>query len=325
MVRVENKRLGKTGFEVSVLGYGAWGIGGSGWVGADDQESLRALRQAVEGGVNFVDTAAVYGSGHSEELVGQVVRETGGHVRVATKVPPKNWQWPARSATPVADAFPADWVVECTKASLSHLGLEAVDLQQFHVWSDDWVEQGDWADGVERLKKDGLIKAFGISVNDHEPSNALALVSSGLVDCVQVIYNVFDQSPEDELFPAVQKADVGVIVRVPFDEGSLAGKVTPETEFPPDDFRTGYFLGDRKRQAYERAKAITDELGLPFEQLPELALRFCLSHPAVSTVIPGMRSTTSVDANLAAAGKGPLSQDEIQVLRHHRWVRSFYR
>lgn len=321
---MEQRDLGHSGLKVSVLGYGSWGIGNTGWRGADDEESLRALRQAIDGGVNFIDTAAVYGGGHSEELVGQAVRDTRGQVQVATKVPPKNWQWPAGPGVHAGDAYPADWVVECTKVSLSHLGLESVDLQQFHVWSDEWVDQGDWQDAVEELKKEGLIKAFGVSVNDHQPANAVRLVESGLAESVQVIYNIFDQSPEDELLPAAQKAGVGVIVRVPFDEGSLAGKVTPDTEFPEDDFRANYFAGHRKQEVYEKAQAIAQDLGIAFEQLPEVALRFCLSHPAASTVIAGMRSTASVAANLAAAEKGPLPSEQLEVLRRHRWARNFY-
>lgn len=221
------RTLGRTGIEVSELGYGAWGIGQSMWIGADDDESLRALRRAIELGVTFIDTALVYGNGHSEQLVGQVVRESSETVHVATKVPPKNRAWPARAGTRAEDAFPGDWIRECTERSLRHLGLDAVDLQQFHVWSDDWVGQGDWLETVEALKAEGKIRAFGVSINDHEPANAVRLIETGAVDSVQVIYNVFDQSPEDELFPAVQEAGVGVIVRVPFDEGGRPGRSGP--------------------------------------------------------------------------------------------------
>ncbi len=281
------RTLGRTGLEVSELGYGAWGIGQSMWIGADDEESLRALRRAIELGVTFVDTALGYGNGHSEELVGEVVRESGETVHVATKVPPRNREWPARSGAGASEAFPGDWVVSCTERSLRNLGLETIDVQQFHVWSDEWVGEGDWLDAVERLKADGKIRFFGVSINDHEPANALRLVETGVVDTVQVIYNVFDQSPEDELFAAVQEAGVGVIVRVPFDEGALTGRIRPDTEFPEGDFRNAYFGGDRKREVWERANAIADDLGVPVDELAEPALRFCLSHPAVSTVIAG--------------------------------------
>jgi aryl-alcohol dehydrogenase-like predicted oxidoreductase len=318
------RTFGRTGLEVSELGYGAWGIGKSLWKGADDDESLRALRRAVELGVNFVDTALAYGDGHSEQLVGQVVRETSHPVYVATKVPPKNGEWPARDDAPVDEVFPGSWIERCTERSLEHLGLETVDVQQLHVWSDRWVGQGDWLETVERLKAEGKIRFFGVSINDHQPANALRLIGTGVVDTVQVIYNVFDQSPEDELFPAVEAANVGVIVRVPFDEGGLTGNVRPDSTFPPGDFRNEYFAGERKAEVWERVQGITGELGIPVERLPEIALRFCLSAPAVSTVIAGMRSTRNVEANAAAVDAGPLSEDELAVLRRYRWVRRFY-
>src|SRR6478672_11937743 len=276
------RTLGRTGLEVSDLGFGAWGIGGTGWVGADDDESLRALRLAIEHGVNFLDTAYSYGDGHSEQLVGAAVRESFETVYVASKVPPKNHQWPAPPGLPVEEAFPADWIVGCTERSLKNLGLETIDVQQFHVWSDEWLETGDWRDAIEQLKRDGKIRFFGVSINDHQPENAIRLVDSGVVDTVQVIYNVFDQSPEDALFPAVEAARVGVIVRVPFDEGALAGSIRPETTFPDDDFRNQYFAGERRREVWERVQAIARDLDVEVDQLAEIALRFCLSHPTAS-------------------------------------------
>ncbi|MGH3049541.1 MAG: aldo/keto reductase, partial [Gaiellaceae bacterium] len=202
--------------------------------------------------------------------------------------------------------------------------LETIDVQQMHVWSDEWVGQGDWLEAIERLKADGKIRFFGVSINDHRPASALRLVESGLVDTVQVIYNIFDQSPEDELFAAVQKANVGVIVRVPFDEGALTGRITPETEFPEGDFRNVYFGGDRKVEVWERVQAIARGLATSTPELPEYALRFCLSHPAVSTVIAGMRSVRNVEANAAAVDLGPLPERELETLRTHRWMRDFY-
>ena len=319
------RMLGRTGLEVSELGFGAWGIGGTMWIGADDDESLRALRLAIERGVNFVDTAYGYGDGHSEQLVGAAVRESAETVYVASKVPPRNRQWPARPGVRAEEAFPADWIVSCTERSLQNLGLETIDVQQFHVWSDEWVGQGDWLDGIERLKRDGKIRFFGVSINDHQPENAVRLVESGLVDVVQVIYNVFDQSPEDALFPAVEAARVGVIVRVPFDEGALTGSVRPETTFPEGDFRNRYFAGERRREVWERVQAIARDLDVEVDRLAEIALRFCLSHPAASVVIPGMRSTGNVERNVRAASAGPLEESQLTTLRRHRWVVDFYR
>jgi aryl-alcohol dehydrogenase-like predicted oxidoreductase len=315
------RTLGKTGLEVSELGYGAWGIGGDAWIGADDDESLRALRLAIELGVNFLDTAYAYGDGHSEQLVGAAVRESADTVYVASKVPPKNWQWPAQPGVRAEETFPADWIVTCTERSLGNLGLETIDVQQLHVWSDEWLGQGDWLEAVERLKRDGKIRFFGVSINNHQPENAIGLVESGIVDTVQVIYNVFDQSPEDGLFPAVEAARVGVIARVPFDEGALTGSVRPDTTFPEDDFRNGYFAGERKREVvWERVQAIARDLDVEVDRLAEIALRFCLSHPATSVVIPGMRSTRNVERNVRAAASGPLDRTQLTALRRHRWV-----
>ena len=319
------RTLGKTGLEVSELGFGAWGIGGTMWIGADDDESLRALRLAIDHGVNFFDTAYGYGDGHSEQLVGAAVRGSAETVRVASKIPPKNMQWPAPPGVRAEEAFPADWIVSCTERSLQNLGLETIDVHQFHVWSDEWVGQGDWLDGIERLKRDGKIRFFGVSINDHQPENAIRLVESGLVDTVQVIYNIFDQSPEDVLFPAVEAAHVGVIVRVPFDEGALTGSVRPETTFPEGDFRNRYFAGERKREVWERVQAIARDLDVEIDRLAEIALRFCLSHPAASVAIPGMRSTGHVERNVRAAAAGRLEANQLAALRRHRWVADLYR
>ena len=318
------RRLGRTGLEVSEVGYGAWGIGQSQWLGAEDDESLRALHAAIDGGLNFVDTALAYGRGHSEQLVGQVVAEREERVYVATKVPPKNQVWPAPDDATADEAFPGEWVRRCTERSLSNLDVDAIDVQQLHVWNDRWVGQGDWLEAVEALKSEGKIRSFGVSINDHQPANALALIETGVVDTVQVIYNVFDQSPEDELLPACAERDVGVIVRVPFDEGALTGRMTPETEFPDGDFRAHYFRGDRRQQVFDRTQAIASDLGTERDGLAEIALRYVLSHDAVSTVIPGMRSVRNVERNLAAAGKGPLAEVELGRLKAHRWERNFY-
>lgn len=319
------RTLGRTGLKVSEVGYGAWGIGASQWVGASDDESTRALNRAIDLGLNFIDTALAYGDGHSEKVVGQVVKARKEKVYVATKIPPRNRKWPAERQIPVKDVFTADYVVFSTEKSLKNLGLDCIDLQQLHVWTDEFTGAGDWMDGVEKLKKAGKIRHFGISLGEHTPDNGLKAVEAGLVDAVQVIYNIFDQSPEDQLFPLCQKKNVGVLARVPFDEGGLTGKVTPQTEFPKDDFRNNYFKGDRKQEVHTRAQKIAADLKVPLDQLPEKALRFTLTHPAVSTVIPGMRSVKNAEANCRSGdGKG-LPEDQVAALRPHRWVRNYYR
>lgn len=319
---MEQRALGRTGMSVSEIGFGAWGIGGGMWVGAQEDESVRALRRAVELGIDLVDTARGYAD--SERIVGSVVRDTDGWVKVATKVPPQNGQWPARRGVPVEEAFPGAHIRASLQESLRQSGLERFDVLQFHVWDDSWVGQGDWEETVASLKSEGLIGAFGVSVNDHQPSNALALVRSGLVDTVQVIYNVFHQEPEEELFPACQEHGVGVIVRVALDEGGLTGRVRADTEFPPGDFRGSYFGGDRRRQVQEHVDALVADLGVEPDELPSIALRFVLAAPAVSTVIPGMRTVRNVERNAALGDLPPLTPEQLDVLRRHRWERNFY-
>jgi aryl-alcohol dehydrogenase-like predicted oxidoreductase len=321
---MEYRGLGRTGMQVSEIGYGAWGIGGSMWLGADDRESLRALDRALELGITLIDTALGYGDGHSEELVGRAVREHGGDVVVATKIPPQNGVWPAPAGIEPDEAFPAGHVRACVEQSLRNTGLDVLDLEQFHVWSDDWVGRGSWLEAITELKDEGKIRAFGVSINDHQPANALELVESGVVDCVQVIYNVFDQSPEDELLGVCETRNVGVLARVPFDEGALTGGIGPDTTFPEGDFREHYFRGDRKQQVADRVQAILDDLGIEREQLPEVALRYVLSHPAVSSVIPGMRSVRNVERNAAVGDGRGLRDEQLRKLEGHRWDRNFY-
>jgi aryl-alcohol dehydrogenase-like predicted oxidoreductase len=316
--------LGKTNLNVSEISFGAWGIGGGMWKGSDDVESMRTLHRAVDLGVNFIDTALAYGRGHSEQLIGNLLKERKERLHVATKIPPKNQQWPARAGSSVGDAFPKNYIIECTEKSLKNLGTECLDVQQFHVWLDEWLHEGDWWEAIQNLKEQGKIRAFGVSINDHAPETALELVKSGLADTVQVIYNIFDQSPEDNLFPVCREKNVGVIVRVPFDEGGLTGRITPETTFPERDWRNRYFQDDRKKQVWEKAQELQKLLNGEAKSLPELALRFCLNHPAVSTVIPGMRTVEHVESNIAVSDGRLLSDSLRSELKHHVWQRNFY-
>ncbi|MGA3243397.1 MAG: aldo/keto reductase [Bacteroidota bacterium] len=316
--------FGKTGINVSEIGYGAWGIGGAMWQGATDEESMRALHKAIDMGVNFVDTALVYGDGHSEGLVGRLVRERKERIYVATKVPPKNGQWPARKGVDLNETFPHDYIIKKTEQSLKNLNLDFVDILQFHVWDDEWTDQAEWSDAISKLKEEGKIRHFGVSINDHQPENALKLAASGKVDTFQVIYNIFDQSPEDKLFPLCKEKNIGVIVRVPLDEGGLGGSITADTVFPDGDFRNNYFKGDRKKQIVDRVSKLMQISGTEAQSIAELALRFVLSHPAVSTVIPGMRSTKNVDANCGLSDGKLLSVKLLSELKKHRWVRDFY-
>ena len=259
--------------------------------------------------------------------MGQIVREAPGKVYVATKVPPKNQLWPARPGIPIGEAFPYDYTVACTEQSLRNLNTGTIDLQQFHVWNPEWIRSDDWRRAIEDLKKSGKVRAFGISINDHQPDTALELIATGMIDTVQVIYNVFDQSPEANLLPACIQHDIGVLARVPLDEGALTGTITEQTTFDKGDFRGFYFRGDRKREVVGHVDALRRDLeGLegPEGTLPEIALRFCLSNPAVSTVIPGMRRVKNVESNTRLSERGALPAKVMEILRRHAWDKNYY-
>ena len=284
-----------------------------------------ALHRAVDLGLNFIDTALAYGDGHSENLVGKVIKERKERLYVASKIPPKNGKWPAQPGTTLREAFPYDYIVKMTETSLKNLNVDSIDVQQFHVWDDGWTQDAEWQDAIAKLKEEEKIRFFGISVNDHQPDNALKAAATGLVDSFQVIYNIFDQTPENNLFPLCQKNNIGIIVRVPLDEGGLTGKITSETKFPLGDFRNRYFRSDRKEQVEERTRALAKLLGEEAATLPEMALRFCLHHPAVSTVIPGMRSVVNVEANCRLSDGKKLSDRMLSDIREHKWERNFYK
>jgi aryl-alcohol dehydrogenase-like predicted oxidoreductase len=321
---MELRALGDTGLHVSAIGFGAWGIGAHLWIGARDDESLRALHRAADLGVNFFDTALAYGMGHSEQLVGRLVRERSEEIYVATKVPPLNREWPARAGVPVEQVFPGGHVRDCVEKSLRNLGLEHIDLLQLHVWRDEWLRAGDWAEAVVELQDAGKVGCFGVSINDHDPASALRAVTEDVVDVVQVIYNVYDPTPAEALFPACVEHGVGVIARVPLDEGALTGEITPATTFPEGDFRNRYFRGGRKAEVQARAEALQALVGGEAATLPELALRFCLSHEAVSTVIPGMRRVATVETNASCGDGRRLSPVLLGELKKHAWPKNFY-
>ena len=310
----------RLGWPISEIGYGLWGMGG--WTGSDDEESAASLDRAVALGCNFFDTAMAYGNGRSERLLGALVkRHPGAALYVATKVPPRNWKWPGRGSTPVAEAFPYDHIVESTETSLRSLGMETMDLQQLHVWDDAWAPDEEWQRAARDLKARGLIRAFGISVNRWEPENVLRALDTGLVDVVQVVYNIFDQAPEDALFPRCQAEGIGVIARVPFDEGSLTGALTASSRWPDGDFRNVYFAPEKLPETLSRVEPIRQAAAARRTTLPDLALRFILAHPAVTTTIPGMRKLAHVEANLAASDAAPLDAAARAEMRMHRWDR----
>jgi aryl-alcohol dehydrogenase-like predicted oxidoreductase len=306
--------------QVAEVGFGTWGMGG--WSGSDDDASRAALRRGLQLGCNFLDTARAYGNGHSEQLIRDVLADWAGATPfIATKVPPKNGKWPAKATYPLGDVFPADYIRWCTERSLKNLGVDRIDLQQFHVWTDAWAEDDGWQRAVADLKAEGLIRGVGISINRWEPANAIRALRTGLIDAVQVVYNIFDQAPEDELFPVCQELGVAVIARVPFDEGSLTGTMTLADTWPPEDWRNLYFTPENLRATLARVERVKDDVPAGMD-MPELALRFILHHPAVSTVIPGMRTERHVERNLAAGDGRPFQAGVLASMRRHRWGRT---
>ena len=313
------RTFGRTGWQVGDIAYGMGGIGS--WSGSNDEESLAALQRAVDLGCNFFDTAFAYGNGRSENLLGKLVRNNPDKkLYTATKVPPKNMQWPTLPEYSLDECYPPDHIEEFVHKSLENAGLESFDLVQLHTWNDDWADANGWSNKLSDLKSQGLIGAAGISINRWEPWNGVKAVRSGKIDSVQVIYNIFDQNPEDQLFPACEEMNVAVIARVPFDEGTLTGTLTKETTFPENDWRRHYFAPENLIPSVERADELKP-LVPTGSTLAEMALRFILSNPAVSTIIPGMRKLKNVEANIHTSDLGPLHGDLLTELREHRWVR----
>ena len=316
---MQYRRFGRTNWNVSEIGYGMWGL--AGWTGSETQEVDEALERSVGLDCNFYDTAWGYAAGKSEKILGQLMkRHAAKRLYFATKIPPMNFKWPSRPDYKLEDCFPASHIIDYTEKSLKNLGVECIDLQQFHVWEDGWSANDDWKNAVEKLKREGKVKHFGVSVNRWEPNNVLKTLNTGLIDVVQVIYNIFDQAPEDKLFPLCRKLDIGVIARVPFDEGTLTGTLTKDTVFPKEDWRSTYFVPANLNASVERA----DELRplIPSRMsMAQMALRFILCNDDVHTIIPGMRKVRNVEANIATSDGKKLSEELRLELKEHRWDR----
>jgi aryl-alcohol dehydrogenase-like predicted oxidoreductase len=310
-----------TGWELSEIGYGMWGLGG--WTGSDDEQTLTSLAEAIRLGCNFFDTAWAYGAGHSEKLLARTLAaHRDRRLYVATKVPPKNQRWIQLDDCALEDVFPSDHIRQYTEASLQNLGVDTIDLQQLHAWSDRWAADDRWQHTLDDLRREGLVRSWGISVNRWETTNVLRALDTGLIDCVQVVYNIFDQDPEDVLFPYCQEHGIAVIARVPFDEGSLTGTLTRDTHFPEGDWRNLYFTPSQLDATLPRVDSLKSVVPASMT-LPELALRFILHHPAVTTTIPGMRKLANVQANCAVSDGVPLSPALLEQLRRHRWQRDW--
>lgn len=314
------RTFGRTGWEVSEIGYGMWGL--ADWTGSERSQIEKALDLAVERGCNFFDTAWGYGSGLSEQILGELLkRHPEKTLYSATKIPPKNRKWPSKPDFQLDDVFPSDYIVEYTEKSLQNLGVETIDLLQFHVWEDAWAEREEWQDAITKLTQQGKVRAWGISINRWEPDNSLKTLQTGLIDAVQVIYNIFDQNPEDNLFPLCRELNLGVIARVPFDEGTLTGTFTKETTFPANDWRSTYFVPENLNSSVDHADALKPLIPEGMT-MPEMALRFILSNPDVHTTIPGMRQLRNVEANTAVSDGRGLLPELLHELKGHRWDRT---
>ena len=314
------RRFGRKEWQVSEIGYGMWGM--AGWSGSDDDQSMESLQTAIDAGLNFFDTAWAYGDGHSEQLLGQILRQNPDkRLFTATKIPPKNRVWPSRREFTLEDCYPPDYIEDYVHRSLKNITVDTIDLIQFHTWEDRWLADDRWVTKMNELISAGKISSVGISINRWEPWNGVEAVKSGLIDAVQVIYNIFDQNPEDELFPACEENDVAVIARVPFDEGTLTGTLSLDSKWPEGDWRNSYFVPENLESSVARAELLKPVVpdGMT---MPEMALRFILNNPTISTIIPGMRKLEHVRSNLATSDSGPLPEDLHSVLKDHRWDRT---
>ena len=316
---MQYRKFGRTGWDVSEVGYGMWGM--AGWTGSEEKQVNEALDRAIELGCNFFDTAWAYGDGLSEEILNKTLKgHPGKKLYTATKIPPKNRKWPSQPHFTLQEVFPADYIIEYTEKSLKNLGVDSIDLQQFHVWEDHWAQLDEWKEATTKLTKQGKVKAWGVSVNRWEPDNCLETLKTGLIDAVQVIYNIFDKSPEDNLFPLCREKNIGVIARVPFDEGTLTGTFTKETSFPGNDWRATYFVKENLIASVEHADALKPLIPQGMT-MAEMAIRFILSNPDISTTIPGMRRIRNVESNMSCSdGKG-LPANLLRELKDHRWDR----
>jgi aryl-alcohol dehydrogenase-like predicted oxidoreductase len=318
------RTFGRLGWQVSEIGFGAWAIGG-GWGQQEDADSIAALHRGLDLGCNFIDTAQGYGNGKSETIIGQVLKERKGErIYVATKIPPAPGPWPPSPYDNIEERYPESYLRERLEVSLRNLQTDCLDLVQLHTWTRAWNRNPTALEVLRKFQKEGKILGFGISTPEHDQNSLVDLMRGGWLDSVQVIYNIFDQEPQAEFFPAALENGVGVIVRVAFDEGSLTGKWTADTRFPENDFRRNYFAGDRVERTVRRVEEVKATIGSEEPDLPTAALKFALKPAAVSTVIPGIRNVRQAELNCAVSDQPPMSDDLEKRLRQHNWLRAFW-
>jgi aryl-alcohol dehydrogenase-like predicted oxidoreductase len=317
------RKFGNTGLKVSEIGFGAWAIGGS-WGDQREQDSLEALETALDRGVNFIDTAAGYGNGKSERIIGEFLKSRSETVYVCTKTPPAEGKWPPSPYCRIEERYSEKYLRENVEDRLSNLQVESLDVLLLHTWTRAWNDRPIALEILQKMKSEGLIKQIGISTPEHDQNCVIQLMRDGMVDVLQVIYNIFEQEPAAQLFPVALETGTGIIVRVAFDEGVLTGKYTGNETFGPDDFRSNYFAGDRLERGVKRTEKIKKEFQKSAYSMPELALKFALTHEAVSTVIPGIRNRNQAVQNTAISELPEISEDMMLRLHDHSWNRGFW-
>ena len=317
--------LGRTGLVVSEIGFGGWAIGGS-WGPQSEADSVKALHRALDLGVTLIDTAAGYGNGQSERIIGKVMKERGawGKVAVATKIPPSPGLWPPAPYDRADERYGEQYLRESLEERLANLGTDCVDILQLHTWSRAWNRDPYPLEVLQDLRDEGKLRFIGISTPEHDQNSFVQLIREGLLDVVQLIFNLFEQEPAAELLPAAAEAGVGVIARMPFDEGALTGKYTEGTTFAESDFRSRYFMGDRLKRVVREVGKVREDLEGTGVSLPEAALKFVLAHPAVSATIPGMRNPEQAQANCGVSDRPDLPEPLLLKLRRHNWRRAFW-
>lgn len=317
------RQFGKTGMEVSEIGFGAWAIGGS-WGFQNESDSLEALETALDQGVTFIDTAAGYGKGRSEKIIGEFLKSRSERVFVCTKTPPVAGKWPPSPYCKIEERYPEKYLRENVEERLKNLQVESLDVLLLHTWTRAWNDNPDALKILQKMKSEGLIKQIGISTPEHDQNCVVQLMRDGVVDVLQVIYNIFEQEPAAQLFPVAVETGTGIIVRVAFDEGVLTGKYKGDEQFARDDFRSNYYAGDRLERGVRRTEKIKEKFTNSGISMPELALKFALSHEAVSTVIPGIRNRKQALQNTAVSDLPDLKMETLEQLRDHMWNRGFW-
>jgi aryl-alcohol dehydrogenase-like predicted oxidoreductase len=324
---LQYRTLGQTGWQVSEIAFGGWQLGGD-WGAVDDRASIRTLHHSFDRGINFVDTAELYGAGHSEEVIGEALSQwSGDRIYVATKVQPTVWPDPDDDDPQMRGRYPRWHLRSAVEQALRRLRVERIDLFQLHGWFASGVQALDWLETLNELRVEGKIEYAGVSLRDYRPDEGVDAAALGLVSSIQVVFNLFEQRPAERLFPAGAATDTAFIARVPFDSGSLIGHWTEATysTWAPGSVPHTLFRGDRFTETLQRANKLKDMCAPYYPTLAEAAMRFTLSSPQVKTVIPGMKNEAEVDMNVAYSDGQQFPSELLEKVATHNWPRNYYK